>query len=117
MSLEYRGRVRGSNPDTSWDAAAKQTTSKVERVQGAILDLLTRLGSQTHESLVEAYQGAAFLDDSIPDVTPQSIRTRARALATAGRIVDTGERRPTKAGATAAVWRVVVPSADREASA
>lgn len=104
MAGTFNGLVRDRNPDTSWDAAAKQTTSKREALQAAIRVLLATQGDLTDEQIADAYVEYQRTRSWLPLTTPQSLRTQRHALHVAGTVRDTGERRPTRAGSTAAVW-------------
>lgn len=104
MSIEYRGKVRAHDVEASWEAAATQTRSKSAVVQAVILWLLERHGAMTDERLVELYREMAAEFDTVPRVTPQSVRTNRHALHVQASVIMTGERRRTRLGNTATVW-------------
>ena len=101
---QFDGLVRDRNPDTSWDAAAKQTTSKREALRDAIRVLLATHGNLTDEELADAYVDYQRGRDWLPMTTPQSLRTQRKWLEVNSVVRDTGERRRTRSGSTAAVW-------------
>lgn len=106
MNVEYAGRVRARDPETSWDAAARQDESKADLVEGVIATLLITYGPLTDEELVDRFEAHAFMHTGVPRVTAQNIRTRRKALQLAGQVQDTGRRAPTRAGSTATVWAI-----------
>lgn len=103
MPVDFRGKVRDRDPDTSWDAAELQTDQRISAVQAAIVTLLERCPS-TDEDLVDTYEAQRFMDPEVPNVTPQSIRSRRNELHIAGRVVDSGIRGRTRTGRKAVVW-------------
>lgn len=105
-ALEYRGKVRERDPEASWEAAARQTTQKVELIRSTICTLLGTHGPMTDEQLVDRFEAYAWLNPSVPNVTPQSIRTRRKALNVEGLVRDTGNRGRTRTGNTATIWAV-----------
>jgi hypothetical protein len=115
--VHYNGRVRDRSPDTSWAAADQLTDDKVSQVAATIRVLLGSRGPLTQEQLVEAYDEYARQRSWIRPVTPQNIRTRAAELHHAGKIRDTGTRRPTRSGGSAAVWELVPTGTHDEATA
>ncbi|MBF4512023.1 hypothetical protein ITJ66_05925 [Plantibacter sp. VKM Ac-2885] len=106
MTVELEGKVRAHSREESWEAAGRQTKSKTEAVKATILTLLRRHGGMTHEELVDRYEASAWLDESIPKVTPQSVRSRAHELFVEAKITDAGRRGRTRTGNTATVWEV-----------
>lgn len=105
-TVEYRGKVRARDVETSWAAAQRQSDVRVDAVKVVILSLLGAYGPTTDETLVDRYEAYAWTHPSIPKVTPQSIRTRRHALKLENKVTDTGRRAPTRAGSTATVWAV-----------
>lgn len=105
-TVEYRGKVRGRDPEASWEAASLQAESKVSRVQGVVVSLLDTYGPMTDEQLVEQYTAYAFMDSSVPNVTPQSIRTRRHEATIKGLVVNTGRHALSKLGNKATLWAV-----------
>lgn len=114
-AVEYRGKVRGRDRETSWEAAKAQTNTKTAALQIRIYESLLSRGPATHEELLIRLGGTA---------TPSGIRTRAHELEVAGwvrpqDVDDEGElilagehgsgilTRPTLAGKPATVWRAV----------
>jgi hypothetical protein len=113
----YDGRVRDRDPDTSWAAADQLTDEKTSQVVSTIRVLLGSRGPLTHEQLVDAYDEYAADKPWIRSVTAQNIRTRAAELHRRAEVRDTGLRRPTKAGGSAAVWELVPLGEEHEATA
>lgn len=102
----YEGKVRARNPDTSWDAAARQTETKIEALRRTIVFLLATGGDMTDEGLVDAYAELRETRPELVDATPQSIRTRRHEALVDGRVRDTGRRARTRSGSTGAIWGI-----------
>jgi hypothetical protein len=105
MGTEFKGLVRARDPESSWDAAARQDLSRREQVKAAILTiLLNHKNGLSDEQIADYYEAHRFAHPSIPAVTDQSLRTRRKALELEGKVHATGARIPTRHGATAAIW-------------
>lgn len=115
-AVEYRGKVRARDRDTSWEAAAAQTNTKTAALQQRIYLSLRDHGPATHEELLIRLGGTA---------TPSGIRTRSHELEVAGwvreeRTPDPSDpsstpryltvKRPTLSGHPSTVWRAVLDS-------
>lgn len=94
----FEGRVRGTDPDTSW-SAAEFAESASARLKRALLVILGE-GAATHGELHERYLAAGN-----KPYAPQRIRTATAELHRGGLVIDTGERRPTEYGRPSTVWR------------
>lgn len=85
-SNDTRRIVRGTDPDTSHDAAAK-VAPKRKRVRDAVLAIIRdRRGlvvGVTHEMIVDIYQGEMRLGN-VPPASASSIRTRVSELVDEG---------------------------------
>ena len=104
MAGRFDGIVRDRNPDTSWEAAAKQTFSKREALRAAIRVLLATRGDLSDEQIADAYVEYQRNRTWLPLTTPQSLRTQRKWLVVQGVVRDAGERRRTRSGSTATVW-------------
>lgn len=92
----YGGTPPHSNPTTSHDAAV-QIKPEAATLRARVLDVITKAGDT----------GAT--DDEIEQVTGlvhQTASARRRELALGSKIVDSGQRRPTRSGRKAIVWIV-----------
>lgn len=107
LTVDYRGKVRDRDPETSWNAAGKQDSGKVDLVKGIIHLLLMHCGEMTDEQLVREYNTYCSEYPSFPRVTPQSVRTRRAALVREGRVINTNTRGRTALGNTATIWKAV----------
>ena len=94
-------RARTSDPETSHHAAGTVTQLAVTRTQNLILEALRGHGPLTDEELCRR-----LADAQAEAVSVSGVRTRCSELVTAGRVVDTGERKPTRTGRSAIVWGV-----------
>ncbi len=92
-------KARPSDPQTSHDAAGTVTADTVTRTQELILEALRAHGPMTDEHLF-----MRLADAKGEPVSVSGVRTRRSELVTAGQIVDTGHRRPTRTGRSAIVW-------------
>jgi len=92
--------ARRTDPATSWAAAESVSERTIRKTQQEVLDILARRGPSTDEEIAES----AFRRDS--QQSPSGLRTRRRELVDVGLVVDTGTRRPTKAGRMSIVWRL-----------
>lgn len=90
----YGGTPPHSNPTTSHDAAV-QIKPEAATLRARVLDTIKAAGDS----------GAT--DDEIEQATGlvhQTASARRRELALGGKIVDSGQRRPTRSGRKAIVW-------------
>lgn len=87
--------VRNSDPDTSRDAAAKQTPGRRARGQWLVLDALARRGPLTD-----------FEHEAINGLIQTSAGKRRVELQRKGLVERTEARRATPSGSTAIVWRI-----------
>lgn len=96
--------ARGTDPQTSHDAARSIASDAIRVSQANVLAILAEHGPMNDHELVRRYH---TLDD--PWRPPQSesgIRTRRSELVAAGRIVDTGDRVAMPSGRKSIVWAV-----------
>lgn len=103
--IEYRGRVRSRDPESSWLAAGQQTAGKVSVVKTVILDLLAAPG-HTDEALYACYLEYCDQHSNIPRVTPQSIRSRRAELVREGLVADSGRLGKSEHGNKSIIWEV-----------
>ena len=94
-------RARTSDPETSHHAAGTVTQLAVTRTQNLILEALRGHGPLTDEELC-----FRLADAQAEAVSVSGVRTRRSELVTAGHVVDTGRRKPTRTGRTAIVWGI-----------
>ncbi len=94
-------RARNTDPTTSHEAAASVAIDTLTRTQGLILEALRAHGPLTDEQLCQR-----IAEVERKPVSVSGIRTRRSELVTAGRVVDTGERRQTATGRQAIVWSI-----------
>jgi hypothetical protein len=92
-----RARARRTDPQTSHAAAASVKSVEISRLQGFILDALER--PLTDEELWNE-----LISRQIGGLTPSGVRTRRSELVDDGRVIDSGMKRPTKAGRGSIVW-------------
>lgn len=104
MTIDYHGKVRDRDPDSSWEAAGRQTDSRVGELKAVILTLFRQFGSMSDEALVDRYEAHRWLNPGVPQVTPQSIRTRRHELTVAGTVFDTRMRGTTRTGSSCTIW-------------
>lgn len=94
--------VRRRDPDTSWEAASRQTEGNRARLQRRIYARLLVDGPMTHEELHELLWFES----------PSGVRSRCSELVEAGWVVDSGERGRTATGGSSIMWRAVTDPAD-----
>ena len=95
-------RARNTDPETSHAAAASVTLETLTQTQALVLQMLQTHGPMTDEQLC-----MRIADDQQSPVSVSGVRTRRSELVAAGKIVDTGERVPTRTGRQAIVWGVL----------
>jgi len=95
-----RDKVRKYDPDTSFEAATKQSPVKSQILYRAIQILLTRK-PHTDDEMMDALNAAG-----IP-FTASGLRTRRKELVTAGWVKDSGEKRLSNAKQPSIVWMLV----------
>lgn len=91
-----RARARRTDPATSHAAAASVKSAAISELQGWILGALER--PLTDEELWNELAG------SHRGLTPSGVRTRRSELVDDGRVLDSGLKRPTKAGRPSIAW-------------
>jgi hypothetical protein len=101
--VEFRGKVRDRDPESSWEAAASQTRGKVSVVKTAVFALLAAPG-HTDESLYAAYLAYCDGHSSMPRVSPQSVRTRRAELVQQGLVKDSGRLGRSERGNKSIIW-------------
>jgi hypothetical protein len=95
MSAQYdEAHARWGDPDTSHDAA--ESVGALTATRAAILEVLDTYGPLTDEEIARLYQG--------PRASPSGLRTRRSELVRAGKVYDTGQRRPLHSGRYAVAW-------------
>lgn len=105
--VEYKGIVRGRDPETSWFAASQQTKSKSAVLRDDIEWILRIAGPLNDTEIMDRYDTAQLYDPMrYRTATPQSIRTRRHELEVKGVVVATGTKRPSEHGGPSTVWRV-----------
>jgi hypothetical protein len=97
--LHTAPKARNTDPTTSHQAAASVTVDTITSTQARILDALQANGPMTDEELCQDIAAT-----TASPVSVSGIRTRRSELVTAGRIIDTGRRQPTRTGRKAIVW-------------
>lgn len=104
---DYRGKVRDRDPDTSWDAAAGQTRTKTWFLREEVYAILEHHGPMTDDELFAFRETLRSTrpDDHSP-ATPQSVRSRRSELHYLGRVVWTGDKRPSANGHPSNLWAV-----------
>lgn len=100
-STETIPRARAGHPQTSHDAAAS-VTKLGEKQNDVLLVIKTITGSCTLEELVETYDGVV----NVAEQSPSGIRSRCSELVKLGLVENSGERRKTRSGRAAIVWRI-----------
>lgn len=123
-AVEYVGKVRDRDRDTSWEAASLQTNGKCAAMQVRIYNTLRALGPMTDEELLIKLGGDQYtVKGKTSGVTRSGLATRRHELHVAGwvtpdleldpearaaaRIVYRVRKRRTLAGSLATVWRAV----------
>jgi hypothetical protein len=103
-STEYRGKVRARDPETSWEAAARQTPTKTAALRARIYEALSGRPMTDEELLISAGR--------ITSTSPSGVRTRRHELVLAGFVSelrdDDGQtvKRDTLGGSPSIVWQV-----------
>ena len=92
-------KARNTDPETSHAAAASVTLETLTQTQALVLQMLQTHGAMTDEQLC-----MRIADDQRSPVSVSGVRTRRSELVAAGKIVDTGQRVPTRTGRQAIVW-------------
>ncbi|WP_022891225.1 hypothetical protein [Agromyces subbeticus] len=96
--------ARPHDPETSWNAAEAQTTSRRQLVQAAIVTLINNHGPLSDERLVDLYEAHCFMHPSVPPATPQNVRTRRSELVAEGKVRAASQRGRTRTGSTCQLW-------------
>lgn len=89
---------------TSTDADDSLPKSAKERVAAAITVILNECGALTDEQIVDKYTARAAAHHSVPQVTPQRIRTARAELVHAGNVRDANLLAFSKLGNRATAW-------------
>lgn len=93
--------TRTRDPETSHDAAAGITAGEFTELQAHILELLT-VEASTDDELYDRYRRAGF-----PPRSPQRVRTARSELDVAGKVFDSGVKKPSALGKyLSIVWTV-----------
>ena len=92
-------KARNTDPHTSHAAAASVTLETLTQTQALVLQMLQTHGAMTDEQLC-----MRMAEDQRLPVSVSGVRTRRSELVAAGKIVDTGQRVPTRTGRQAIVW-------------
>jgi len=90
--------ARSGDPSTSWDAAYSLSSKYIRESQERVYDMLYSIGPSIDEDL----QSTSLHNG----MSPSSIRTRRSELVDLGLVVNSGEKRTTKSGRQAIVWKV-----------
>jgi len=98
--------ARTTDPDTSHAAADSVDPTDAWDVKQWILFLLYSR-PDTHESTLLRYRGMRVAKPDMPDVSDSGFRTRCSELVKAGRVRDSGKRKPLRSGRNAIVWEIV----------
>ena len=96
---EPRAHARGTDPDTSHEAAASLSSDYIRASQEAVLGFLRRHGAMCDADLVARYDGT-------PSQSPSGLRTRRSELLKRGLVADTGTQTLMPSGRWAKVWGV-----------
>lgn len=100
-AVEYRGKVRPRDRETSWEAAGEQTNTKSAILQKQLYALLL-IQPRTHDEL-----HAELCREGVA-CSPSGVRTRMHELEIAGWVSATTDRRPSDLGGPSTVWRAVL---------
>lgn len=102
-AVEYRGKVRPRDRETSWDAASAQTNDKTGALQVLVYEALRGNGPMTHGGIISALSRDGHA------ITESGVRTRTAELLHAGwvRAVE-GRKGVSPTGRPATLWRAVL---------
>lgn len=103
VAEELRAHARGSDPDTSHEAAA--TVTNLRTSQRRILELLERFGPASDEDLQVYWRQLQDYEDW-PPISPSGLRSRRAELVTKGLVYDTGKRGVTSSGRKTIEWEL-----------
>lgn len=95
--------ARRTDPETSHEAAASQTSAHVRASQQAILTVLRALGPMTDESIFAALRAS----EDAPMMSPSGARTRRSELVGLGFVEDSDMKERLPSGRYSIVWRAV----------
>ena len=98
-----KAHARRTDPQTSYDAAAKVVN--LGRTREAILDIL-KYTSLPDESIVEIYQSRVFSGFDIPKASESGIRSRRAELVKMGLVRNSGFKATIKSGNKAIAWEL-----------
>lgn len=101
IKVSAREIVRRNDPGTSWESAWGVASEKRQRLFRGIYKLLSVLGPQTDDEILDHYEksGAPFSESGL--------RTRRAELVKAGWIRDSGNKRASRHGGPSIVWEAV----------
>lgn len=106
--VDYYGKVRDRDPETSWLAAGRQTRTKTQKLRNELLVILQTVGPLTHEELV-AFRSE--LRKRYPDLYKPSsesgIRTRTKELERDGRVRIADELGRTRMDGESQKWEAI----------
>lgn len=106
--VDYAGKVRATDPDTSWLAASLQSRSKTEQLQDHLYEILLTSGPMNDDALFHKYEKLRDLQPRrFRDTTKTAVRTRRKELQRAGRVEDNKTKAPSDAGGPSTVWRAI----------
>jgi len=110
--VDFEGKVRARDPETSWDAAKRQTRVRGEKLRAEIVLILDVVGPMTDDEL---YAFRERIRPSLPTwkaASPQSIRSRRNELKLANRVREARDAdgdyltRPSNMGNRSQVWEL-----------
>ncbi|KRC60622.1 hypothetical protein ASE14_06425 [Agromyces sp. Root81] len=96
--------ARPHDPETSWDAAEQQTESRRDLIKAVIVTILKNHGPCSDEEISDRFEAYRFVHPSVPNVTPQNLRTRRKELEVEGNVRATETRGRTRTGNTCHLW-------------
>lgn len=96
---------RGTDPETSRQAAASISGAKMRETQRVIVEILDRFGPACDEDIAVYATQLASLDQA-PKQSPSGLRSRRAELVTAGIVRDSGDRTKTSSGRQTIVWEL-----------
>lgn len=97
--------TRETDPDTSRQAAASISETKMRETQRVIVDILDRFGPACDEDIAIYAHQLESLGEA-PKQSPSGLRSRRAELVSAGVIRDSGERAKTSSGRQTIVWEL-----------
>ena len=110
--VDFTGKVRATDPDTSWDAAKRQTNSRTNRLKAEIVVLLSVAGPM-NDGEIQKFREQVRFDNhgrstNWAHATAQSVRSRRASLVAEGKVRPLmGETPPLRPDGTRAETPVV----------